>query len=198
MHPTKERLIQTVSAMLDADVQHDVILEDVLKTSGISRGSLYHHFSDFPDLVEQTLLVRFLHGVDETTQLTRDIANKAKTADEFWTGIGELIVYSQSPLRARRRQERTRIIGLAATSERLAKALAAEKERLTVEMTEIYAEVQANGWARNDLDPRTIAVFTQAYTLGRVVDDISEEHVNSGDWDKLLNIVLNTFKSDAK
>ena len=197
MHPTKERLIQTVSAMLDADVQHDVILEDVLNTSGISRGSLYHHFSDFPDLIEQTLLVRFSHGVDETTQLTRDIANKAKTADEFWTGIGELIVYSQSPLRARRRQERTRIIGLAATSERLAKALAAEQERLNVEMTEIYAEVQANGWARHDLDPRTIAVFTQAYTLGRVVDDISEEHVNSGDWDKLLNIVLNTFKSNA-
>jgi hypothetical protein len=35
-------------------------------------------------------------------------------------------------------------------------------------------------------EARTGAVFIQAYTLGRIVDDITTTHMNDADWEKLI------------
>ena len=44
MHPTAEKLIDTVSEMLDGEHPHAILVDDVLSASGVSRGALYHHF----------------------------------------------------------------------------------------------------------------------------------------------------------
>ncbi len=61
-HPTKEELIQTVVVLLEGTTLNQITSEQVLAISGISRGSLYHHFEDFSELLELAQ-VRSLFGI---------------------------------------------------------------------------------------------------------------------------------------
>lgn len=196
MHPTKRLLMQTVSSMLDSDHPYDVLVENVLKQSGVSKGSLYHHFKDYPELVEQTLAWRFSQGVDESIEMMRSVRDEASNPDEFWQGIEHLTLYSQAPERAKFRAERARIIGVAAANDRFGPMLAAEQDRMTNAITEIIRDVQTRGWVNTAVDPRALAVFIQSYTLGRTIDDIAGEHVSAEAWTNLIRSVTQAFRSN--
>ena len=196
MHPTKRLLMQTVSSMLDSDHPYDGLVENVLKQSGVSKGSLYHHFKDYPELVEQTLAWRFSQGVDESIEMMRSVRDEASNPDEFWQGIEHLTLYSQAPERAKFRAERARIIGMAAANDRFGPMLAGEQDRMTNAITEIIRDVQTRGWVNTAVDPRALAVFIQSYTLGRTIDDIAGEHVSAEAWTNLIRSVTQAFRSN--
>ena len=52
MHPTKAVLVRTVVELLDTQMPSEIHADNVLEISGISKGSLYHHFEDLGELVE--------------------------------------------------------------------------------------------------------------------------------------------------
>lgn len=195
LHPTQVRLIETVSTMLDGKSPYEVLIENVLRESGVSRGSLYYHFGDFQALIERTLVIRFSRGVDETIEMMNHIASTAQSQDEFWTWMHDVTVYSQSADLAPRRAERARVIGMAGSNERFRTLLAAEQDRLTAEIIQIITQVQSKGWVRADASPHAVALFIQAYTLGRVLDDVSDNKVDPEEWAGLIRLVTSTLKS---
>lgn len=186
---TKERLINTVSEMLDGEHPQNILVEDVLSASGVARGSLYHHFGDFPALIEATLVRRFSAGVDFTNAVIADIVSSSTSAAEFFGRMYEMSIDTQDPQRAHRRAERARELGMANSNQRFRDQLSVEQERLTNTLTEAVATAQEKEWIRNDLDARAIAVFLQAYTLGRAVDDVAVTKVEPEAWNKLIRAV---------
>jgi hypothetical protein len=56
-------------------------------------------------------------------------------------------------------------------------------------MADIVREAQEKGWVNKTFDAKTIAVFMQAYTLGRVIDDVASDnqHIDSEDWNDVVN-----------
>ena len=52
-HPNAQRLLDVTIELLDSTPLEQISLATVLELSGVSNGSLYHHFDDFRDLVEQ-------------------------------------------------------------------------------------------------------------------------------------------------
>ena len=188
--PARDRLIATVSDMLDGAHPQDILVEDVLRESGVARGSLYHHFHDFPELIETTLLKRFSQGVDFDISMMEQLVSTCESSDEFWSRIDAYSAEAQDPARAHRRAERSRIIGLAESSDRFRVLLSAEQERLTNTLADAISRVQAKGWVRSDLSARAIAVFIQAYTLGRAVDDVAETQIDPEDWLKVIRVTI--------
>lgn len=195
LHPTQVRLIDTVSTMLDGENPYNVLIENVLRESGVSRGSLYYHFGDFQALVEHTLVIRFSRGVDETISMIRAAADQANSQEDFWGRMYDLTLYSQSPGLAPRRAERARVIGMAQSNERFRVLLAEEQDRLNTDFASIIQEVQAKGWARQSLSPHAIALFLQAYTLGRSLDDLAKTKVDPREWADLITLVTSTLHS---
>lgn len=61
-------------------------------------------------------------------------------------------------------------------------------------MADAIGRAQDKGWVKADLNPRAIAIFLQAYSLGRAVDDIAETHVSQDDWIMLINTVIHSFR----
>lgn len=194
-HPTAERLIATVSGMLDGDSPHSILIDSVLQESGVSRGALYHHFGDFPGLIEATLLRRFSMNVDADSAAIHKITTASQTFEEYWANIRALSAATQIPERAPIRAERARILALAATNDRFRSQLRVEQERLTSEMTEAIARAQIRGWVNDALDARAVAVLLQAYSLGRIVDDISIEPLNNERWIQLIDTVLTSLQA---
>ena len=201
-HPTRERLISTMVTLLDGDDPEHITADQVLTMSHISKGSLYHHFEDFEELLEAALIRRFSQNVDLSVDALLNIVANSSSADDFLAQLNALTADQQSPTRSRFRLERARAAGLTFSSPRFREALGIEQQRLTDAFTDVIIEGQNRGWISTDIDPRAVAVFIQAFTLGRVVDDIAPEKVDPEAWTELImRVVANnvvTEKASAK
>ena len=181
-------------SLMDDRALTSIQVDDVLRESNISKGSLYHHFENFDDLVEVTLIARFAAGVDLSIELVAGAVNGAKSAKELVEKIIEVTTFTQGRERAKFRMERARVIGLSVNSPKLLNALEREQDRLTTAMADLVREGQEKGWVSKAFDAKTIAVYLQAYTLGRVVDDVAskDNKIDPQDWS---NVVVAALKA---
>lgn len=189
-HPTRERLITTMVTLLDGDDPEHITADQVLTLSRISKGSLYHHFADFEELLEAALIRRFSQNVDLSVDALLTIVATSHSREEFLEHLSALTADQQDPARASYRLERARAAGLTFSSDRFREALGLEQQRLTDAFTDVLIEGQNRGWITPDLNPHALAVFIQAFTLGRVVDDIAPNRVDPDAWVALIMRVV--------
>lgn len=189
-HPTRDRLIATMVELLDGSDPEHITADQVLTASGISKGSLYHHFEDFEDLLEAALIARFSVNVDATIDALTQILITVASKDELLAALRELNIYNQAQSRSNFRLERARAAGLTFSSPRFHDALGLEQQRLTDAFTDLFIEAQNKGWMSTNVDARAAAVFVQAYTVGRIVDDIAPEKVDQEAWMNLIMTVV--------
>ena len=189
-HPTRERLIETMAGLLDQKAPENINVDEVLSVSGISKGSLYHHFEDFSDLLEVAYLRRFAAFVDLSSESIAEIIATSSSREEMLTGLRAITRRTQAPDLASLRLERLRSIGLAGGNERFRLRLAVEQQRLTDALADLVRESQVKGWFRSDFSPHVVAVFVQAYTLGRVLDEIAENPVDIEEWVAFIDHML--------
>ena len=190
MHPTREKLLLTTVALLDSEHPDQIGQELVLSESGVSKGSMYHHFKDFSEVVEAALVYRFHRVVDENIETLGALVEESTTRDDFVNRLVEITRAVQDPERAPFRFERARALGKAGYSERFRATLGAEQQRLTDALTAIVERAQSRGLVQPDIDPRAVAVFIQAYTLGKAVDDITVNHMDEDAWVDLITRII--------
>jgi hypothetical protein len=46
---------------------------------------------------------------------------------------------------------------------------------------------------RTDVDPRAIAILIQAYTLGRIIDDVVDRKVDPDSWIDVIDRIADIF-----
>ena len=194
MHPTRERLLLTTVELMDSENPEKVGVEMVLETSGISKGSLYHHFEDFPSLIEAALVYRFHRVVDSSVALIANTVATATTREEFFADMEKVTAITHSREMTAIRFERARALGHAGSSPRFKEALGVEQQRLTLAFADLVREAQNQGWVTTDIDPMATAVFIQAYTIGKLIDEVTAEPVDEQEWLKLIHrMVERTF-----
>jgi hypothetical protein len=114
----------------------------------------------------------------------------SKSREDILKVLREYATYSHSAQRAPFRLERTETISLTRNNPRLAEQLAQSQDRLTNALTDVFREAQEKGFIKKELDPKVIAVFVQAYTIGIVVDDISTSPMDKEKW---VNLIYSIF-----
>lgn len=193
-HPTHERLVLSTIELMQEYLPEQISTEMVLQHSGVSRGSLYHHFEDLADLLETALVRGFSETVDLNIALIAGLIERAANAADFYRATVQFNQITQAPARRDVRFERARLIGFACKNPRMAAKLAAEQARLTQGYVRLFETAQAKGWMDQDFDPGAAAVLIQAYTLGRAVDDLVSEPVDPDAWNRLImKIVTKVF-----
>ena len=187
---TRRRLLYTAVEMLDEFEEKDVSASEILRRTGIARGSLYHFWESIGDLIEEAYLVRYSRYVEESGQVIAQLLEASKTKDEFFTGISKITEITQDPARKVNRYERARILAMAEKNESFRKALGEAQQGLTDLFTEQVTEVQNRGWFNKDFDPRAAAVLIQAYTLGKIVDDVVDKPMAATGWNALIDLII--------
>ena len=190
VHPTKARLIETTVELMDTKLPSEIAVDEILEKSGISKGSLYHHFEDLTELLEAAQVSRYAQWVDRSVKMLTDLITSAKTIEEFRAGLMQVTTYTQSPEYKKTRYERARTIASSENSPRFERALAQEQDRLTDALEDLIHEAQAKKLWRGDVDPRAAAVFVQAYTLGKIVDDFAPNPMDAQKWNELITTIL--------
>jgi len=188
-HPTRERLVDTVVALISTDPD-DLRIELILAESGVSSGSLYHHFEDVDHLIESAYARRFAMFVDVGVAMLTKVAEDAHDRESMLEGLFEVTRNTQGAALAPIRYERARIVAMAEHNERFRETLKAEQQRLTDALTDLIREAQERGWMSRDFDPRVGAVMIQAYTLGKVVDDFVDDQMDPDAWVETVNRLI--------
>lgn len=190
-HPTRERLIAVVLKLLESHPRSEITTSKVLALSGASASSMYHYFKSFPALLEAAEIRRFSQQTDETIALFVTVLSRATDATEFRARLRELLLLWQGDGAEEDRLAR-RIMPLTAVAgyERLRGTIGVDQQRLTTALAGIFADAQAKGWMTPQLDARAAAVLFQAYTLGKIVDDISAQRMDRAAWDQLVDRTL--------
>ena len=193
-HPTSEALVTTTLELLQTRAPDQIQVVDVLKASGISHGSLYHHFADLGDLVEVAIVRDFSKYVDASTDSLRAIADTVQNRDELVVALARVTRQTQARSAAAHRMSRVQALALAGHQDRFRERLATEQDRLTAALAELVVFAQARGWFRTELDPTAVALFIQAYTLGHVIDDVAAVRIDEETWAGLIDdVILRTF-----
>lgn len=188
---TRQRLVATVlEAARDRPID-EIRVEEVLRESGISAGSLYHHFDDFGHLIETAMAERYVEILRHGLVLAGAALDQAEDIEDLKRRMLEASYIYVKLNTPEIRFERARILARAEGSERLREVLGEAQQELTDSMTEMFARAQRpTGLLDPDIDPRSIAVFLQAYTFGRLVDDIVPRRMKQEDWQHLVITVF--------
>jgi AcrR family transcriptional regulator len=183
---TRNNLIQATSELMDLHAIEDISAAMVLELADASKSSMYHFFEDFADLLEETYLVRFGETVSESIIVIEKIIARSTTKEEFFVALDRLTASTQARENASLRFRRARKLGRSEKNEKFRTALGELQQQLTDSLALAFETAQEKGFLNKSFVPRTGAVFIQAYTLGRIVDDITTTHMNDADWEKLI------------
>jgi AcrR family transcriptional regulator len=183
-HPTATLLLETTVRLLDLVPIDEITIPLVIEQSGVSYGSLYHHFSDISNLVEQAVVYRFTRNLKESLEAVRSLSD-ATDAQDFRIRTEALLTESMKPERSPNRRERIEIMGAMSSRPRLVDLIAKAQQSITDEQAALITEFQGRGWLRSDVDPVALSGLTQAILIGRVVDDVAERPVDPALWSGL-------------
>lgn len=182
--------------MLDEMQEKDVTAAEILRRTGIARGSLYHFWPTIGDLIEDAYIVRYSRYVAKSGGVIKELLDTCTTKEEFFNGLSRVTELTQDPKRKGNRYERARILGMAEKNDKFRKALGKVQGELTDLFTEQFTQVQNRGWFNKDFDPRTAAVLIQAYTLGKIVDDVVEKPMDGPAWNNLIGLIVGRTLSE--
>lgn len=189
-HPTRQILIEASQTCMETHPRDQVTVEMVLERCGISRSSLYHHFEDFQDLLEQAIAELISEVTRQAIVVFQDLVEDCTSAVELRQRIFAISRGLQSRSRAPYRMQR--LVALASTdrNERYRLTMAREHEVMNRGYRDLIEAAQARGWIDPEADAWAISLFIQAYTFGRVLDDISMDPFDEERWNTLIEKVL--------
>jgi AcrR family transcriptional regulator len=190
LNETRQRLIDATSALMDEMSLEEISAALVLERTGASKSSMYHFFEDFSELLEETFLVRFAASVEASGRAIKEIIQASTTQDGFFKALEAVTKSSQARDNSAIRFQRARMLARSERNDRFHKSLGEIQEKLTDSLAEAFEMAQQKGFVNHDFEPRTGAVFIQAYTLGKVVDDITQVHMDDQDWERLIGTTL--------
>ena len=189
---TRDRLVAAVIELSADRPVDEVKVEGVLGHTGISTGSLYHHFEDFGHLQETAMVERYKELLKAGVVMVATALDEATSLEDVQQRIAMAGVEYSKLNTPQSRFERARILAKAEHHERLRVLLSEAQQELTDALAEMLARAQEGpGWVNPEVDPRALAVYMQAYTFGRLVDDIATEPMNQEDWQYLTAMIFN-------
>lgn len=188
---TRDRLVAAMLYLSASRPIDEIKVEEVLKASDISVGSLYHHFDDFAHLQETAMVERYKELLEAGLVMVGAALDEATDFEDIQRRIAVAGMKYGALNTPQSRFERARILARAEHHARLREELAKAQQEVTDAMTQMLDRARSKGWISPQIDPRALAVFMQSYTFGRLVDDIAFEPMKQEDWQLLASTIFN-------
>jgi AcrR family transcriptional regulator len=189
-HATHRALIDCGVELAKEFGMYGFTVEQLLTKSGISKGSLYHHFEDFVDLVECVQVRIFTEYVELDISAIQRALDAATDRDKFVNLISLITRTALQPQRSTSRIQRARIISATQGRERFATRIGHEQKLLNDQMKRVISVGQERGWIPPHFDAHALALFVQGYAFGFILNDVTEERVGAEEMAVVIDSVI--------
>ena len=193
----RERVLDVVVELLERGGEAAVRVDTVRDRSGVSIGSLYHHFDDRDGLIVAGQVRRYARYAEAEIAALSEIVQQAQDRATFRRAIRGLTLQTSSALRVAERWARIAVLGSTVGRAGLREEIRRLQTRLTDAFQAHVAQGQARGFFRSDLDARAIALFVEAYSLGRALNDLDARPVPDADWEHVVWAALEGLFTDV-
>jgi AcrR family transcriptional regulator len=194
IRPVQQRSVATIERALDAatrllatDVGLRLRLSDVTALSGVSNGSLVHHFGSREGLIAAAQTVRHARALDERLAQSRSLG----TGDaHLVAGIRDLASKATTSEHDEQRRARFQALAFARHVPELREVLVASHRGYADSLAQLVEAGQQRGLVRADVAPRAVAAFALTSASGRLVDDLLGDARPAQEWQQLLTVLV--------
>lgn len=187
--PARERILRAAVEIIGRDGEAALRLADVAAAAGVALSLTTHYFRTRDHLVAEALAERFAGLVrDDLRRIGRLV--RAGDGAEFRAGLRKVTADVLDRPRAEQRLARIAAVGGGHGRPDLAERLGEETAALLDELAVVVRAAQEAGLVRSDLDPRALATFIQAYSLGMVVADLDARPSTKADVQAVIDAFM--------
>jgi AcrR family transcriptional regulator len=184
------RLLEAAKLLLTKFAPDEITTAMVLKEAEVARNTLYLHYENQAALIEAALLSVFLDGAKAHAAFLTESVRDSRNKQDFIKRARDLIKISQDREFKNFRIARCRLIAHADKSMRFSKILGKEQSKLNEVFAKSFTMLQSKGWMTKDVSPEAAALFVQAMTFGRVIDDVSSRKIDEQSWDEAFIFIM--------
>lgn len=183
---TVERSLAVVTQILDEGGEAGLRLAEVSRRSGVSIGSLYHHFESREGLIRAARERQFIESIPDDAHQQADFLAAATSPDDFLDRLVDSLRASSTPERALARRRRLELLGVAASRpESLATVSNALSTYLDV-IDAVAIQFEERGWLREGVRPRALSLFLHMSSMGRVLWELDQRGADDDAWIQMI------------
>lgn len=204
-HPVQPRARETIDAVIKVtDIslkiggEAAVRIQDISAESGVSIGSIYHHFGDREGLIRATYVHNFSAATSQYLQRANLWWQNIHHPSEIPAQRAEMDAFLTAHFNRQSPLELAAILGSSVGRPLLRESLAEVQHKLTDELTEIMQMLYDRNLLRHGLKPRAVAVMILGMVFGRVIAMLDTDPVDQKSWNAaMLSACLGFFVPEA-
>jgi hypothetical protein len=177
--PTTVRILDAAKALIEEHGEAGLRMNDLVDQSGTTVGSIYHFYGSREGVIEAVRAEQFrqvlaTNGTQRDVQELVDALNAVQDRGELVGLATTFLTRFFTDQAAEELWQTFEIIGSARLRPGLRQAVIDVQSRLNSDYAQVIAVLQEKGLIRSELDARTLAVFIQAFVVGRLLGLMDE------------------------
>ena len=179
-------MIETTNSVISEGGESAVRIQEISAVTGVSIGSIYHHFGDREGLIRATHVHNFSKTVRKDIERFRDWMGQMHSTQEIANNYNAMMTFLVEHFAAHSPWERTAILGNTVGRPLLQRALAEVQHELTNSLAETMQLLKDRGMLKPHLSPRSAAVVVLGMLFGRVIGELDLTPVRDEEWNQSM------------
>lgn len=195
---SRQELINVAIDIIQSQGIDALRLEDVCERVGVSKGSLYWHFTDRDGLIREALLEQLYRLGDEQLAVLTDAVDTASTRDEYLMRIAGAFVDPYDKAQVESRWQRLEMIATTRRDPKLSGIMEEIQQRHYRYLTDVMEKAAKRGFLREDVDPAAIAGLVVAIGLGsNILSLLGDDAPTPEAWQASLLVMIDMLFPSA-
>lgn len=166
-------------------------LENVLRESGVARGSLYHHFGSRHGLISHCEAVLLKSSLKAENEVIRSVIESGKSGEELFDLLASFTRINGSEALREQRGRRIRTLAASVEDDSLRRLIAESQMKGSAYLVESFTLAKDKGLIAPRIGLDALVYLMQAMFLGRILVDITGDHDLS---DSVNEATVDTFR----
>ena len=190
---TVNRLLKYSAAEIKRNGVANYDLDDVLRRSKTSKGSLYHHFGSKNGLIAATQSHTISADIGRDNQSLRAFIEAAKSKDEMLAILDFAIQHGITSDSAEARKRRIQALAFAQHDKHLAMQLKNDQIEASEYLAGTLQIAQDRGYFAPSVSCRGFAFWIQGAVFGHLLVETAEDTTLAEEWIATMRRALDTF-----
>lgn len=187
---TRERLLEAAIAVIEAEGEVGVRVDQIATTAGVTKPVLYHHFGDREGLIVAAQAERFRRALRFGLAEVAAGAERCQSAADFAALVAAWVRSFGTVDGIQRRRMRIEVLGSAVSRPALHASVQAAADDHTSELAAIIQFAQERGWVSTQFSAATHAAWWTGLVLSRHLVETEPQRHDVDQWDGLTEHVL--------